>query len=177
MTIRGRAPTLHALTLIQPWAWAIAHAGKDVENRTWAPPEHLIGSDLAIHAGAKPCDEDALYGLYEVGGVLDDPEMLDPEQVAEMREAGDTHRLVAMPDAATMARSAVVCVARLTRIERRGSGRMRFSPWYCGPVGWCFDNVRALAAPVPCKGAQGLWTLPPDVEARVREQVAMGAGA
>lgn len=26
---------LKALSIRQPWAWAILHAGKDVENRTW----------------------------------------------------------------------------------------------------------------------------------------------
>jgi hypothetical protein len=37
-----------ALTVIQPWASAIAFAGKDVENRTWRT--HYRGP-LAIHAG------------------------------------------------------------------------------------------------------------------------------
>jgi len=37
-----------ALTVRQPWAWAIIHAGKDVENRSW-PTEHR--GPLAIHAG------------------------------------------------------------------------------------------------------------------------------
>ena len=31
-----------ALTLKQPWAWAISHAGKDVENRTWPVPPKLL---------------------------------------------------------------------------------------------------------------------------------------
>ncbi|MEV4212644.1 DUF4326 domain-containing protein [Micromonospora sp. NPDC049662] len=42
-----------ALTVQQPWAWAIAYAGKRVENRTWAPPEAAIGHLLAIHAGQR----------------------------------------------------------------------------------------------------------------------------
>ncbi len=37
------------LTVKQPWAWAILHAGKDIENRTWAPKYR---GPLAIHAGA-----------------------------------------------------------------------------------------------------------------------------
>ena len=32
-------------------------------------------------------------------------------------------------------------------------------------------DVARLAEPVPCRGAQGLWTLPEDVEAKVMGQV------
>ena|ERR1700733_416092 len=39
-----------ALTVRQPWAWTIIHAGKDVENRTW--PTNYRGP-LAIHAATK----------------------------------------------------------------------------------------------------------------------------
>lgn len=39
-----------ALTIRQPWAWAIIHAGKDVENRSW--PTNYRGP-LAIHAAIK----------------------------------------------------------------------------------------------------------------------------
>jgi hypothetical protein len=30
-----------ALTIRQPWAWAVVYAGKDVENRGWRP--HTAG--------------------------------------------------------------------------------------------------------------------------------------
>lgn len=39
---------VRALTVRQPWAWAIVHGGKDVENRTW--PTSYRGR-LLIHAG------------------------------------------------------------------------------------------------------------------------------
>jgi hypothetical protein len=42
--------------------------------------------------------------------------------------------------------------------------------WFFGPYGWILENVVALREPVPCKGAQGLWTVPPDAAARVLEQ-------
>lgn len=41
---------MKVLTIRQPWAWAIIHAGKDIENRTWRT--HYRGP-LLIHAGAK----------------------------------------------------------------------------------------------------------------------------
>ena len=36
------------LTIRQPWAWAILHAGKDVENRSWPT---LYRGPILIHAG------------------------------------------------------------------------------------------------------------------------------
>jgi hypothetical protein len=38
-----------AVTVRQPWAWAIVCAGKDIENRSWAN-RHVTGT-IAIHAG------------------------------------------------------------------------------------------------------------------------------
>lgn len=38
-----------ALTVRQPWAWAIIHGGKDVENRSWS--NRHVGGTIAIHAG------------------------------------------------------------------------------------------------------------------------------
>jgi hypothetical protein len=40
---------MRALTVRQPWAWAILNAGKDIENRSWTN-RHVIGT-IAIHAG------------------------------------------------------------------------------------------------------------------------------
>ena len=50
-------PPLKAITLHRPWAYAVAHLGKPVENRTWACPLPY-GSLIAIHAGRK-FDKDA----------------------------------------------------------------------------------------------------------------------
>lgn len=47
-------PAAFALSVRQPWAWAIIHAGKDIENRTRAPEgtSRLIGRRVAIHASS-----------------------------------------------------------------------------------------------------------------------------
>lgn len=44
-------PTL-ALSVRQPWAWAIIHAGKDIENRAWKDtnPNLYVQGPIAIHA-------------------------------------------------------------------------------------------------------------------------------
>lgn len=40
---------MKALTVKAPWAWAIIHAGKDVENRTWSTK---FRGTIAVHASA-----------------------------------------------------------------------------------------------------------------------------
>ena len=44
-------PTI-ALSVRQPWAWAIIHAGKDIENRSWQAVNHGLRQRgrIAIHA-------------------------------------------------------------------------------------------------------------------------------
>jgi len=57
-----------ALSIRQPWAYAIMHLGKDVENRTWPP--NWAGPVL-VHA-SKTVDADAVRCLTECGYALPD---------------------------------------------------------------------------------------------------------
>lgn len=59
--------------------------------------------------------------------------------------------------------SAIIGVAALDEVRRAPQGE---DPWWVGPVGWYFRDLVAIE-PVPCKGAQGLWSLPADVDASV----------
>lgn len=52
---------MRALSVRQPWAWAILHAGKDIENRSWQN-RHTI-STIAIHASSNADDVDDLPRL------------------------------------------------------------------------------------------------------------------
>lgn len=68
---------MKALSIQQPWAWAILHAGKNIENRTW---QCGYRGPVLIHAGKKYDDEGAdwissEFGLYvprevPLGGVV-----------------------------------------------------------------------------------------------------------
>lgn len=49
---------IKGLTLIRPWSWAIVHASKRIENRTWKP-NLAMGDWIAIHAGSKWIQTDA----------------------------------------------------------------------------------------------------------------------
>jgi hypothetical protein len=50
MPLSGPSRAICALTVRPHWAWAIAHAGKDVENRSWKTDHRGL---LAIHASNK----------------------------------------------------------------------------------------------------------------------------
>jgi len=148
---------MRALTLWQPWAGLIAQGIKLVENRTWEPPEHLLGTRIAIHAG-KTVDHEAIEDLYEDG--------LDPHRLGEMRGAAlcvvTLERFVA-----ERYTSGLRCPLSLTREQAR---------FYNGPVGFVLSDIVTID-PVPCKGAQGFWTLPDEIErtVRIREQIARAA--
>lgn len=62
---------MRVLTVRQPWAWAIIHGGKDVENRT----RNLAGDyrgPVAIHAGLRD-DDDAFEDDHPMHGLLFGP--------------------------------------------------------------------------------------------------------
>jgi len=58
---------MKALTIHQPWAWAIAQGHKDVENRTWSTSHR---GDLLIHAGKTFDDAGYLWIRNEIGLTL-----------------------------------------------------------------------------------------------------------
>jgi hypothetical protein len=55
---------MRALTIRQPWAGAIAHQTKRVENRTWKLPAKHEGARILIHAGAQPDRFAVVYGPH-----------------------------------------------------------------------------------------------------------------
>jgi hypothetical protein len=141
---------LQALTLRQPWAHYVVRGPKRIENRSWAPPRSLVGGDLAIHAG-KHCDVD------EIAAIIDEVKA----RTVAGRVAPGSIQGTKVRD---LPFGAVVGVARVTGYVTASN-----DPWFEGPFGWTLDDVVAIE-PVPCKGAQGLFALPPDVLATVRER-------
>jgi hypothetical protein len=59
---------LKIVTIKQPWAYAIIHLGKDIENRSWAPKYR---GPLLIHAGAsmRACDFERVCAYAEEDGL------------------------------------------------------------------------------------------------------------
>ena len=141
---------MKALTVLQPWAHAIAHLGKRLENRTWSFPPSLRDQVIAIHAGARSSlDVEALDFIADDLG-------LDRNQVLEAMSFGS-----------------VVAVAKLAGILRKRPAGPQ-ARWWAGPLAWDLYEVVTLPSPVPCRGMQGLWSLPEDVFEAVVEQWSKG---
>lgn len=138
---------MRVLTVRQPWAWAIVHGGKDVENRS----RNIAGSyrdQLAIHAGL----------THEQGTV-----------------AGEVHREAHGTEIPTELKfGAVIGVVDLASVHHdsdHGRG-CPCSEWaIAGDWHLMVANPRPLARPIPAKGKLGLWTPDSDLLAQIREQV------
>lgn len=73
---------MKALSIRQPWAWAILHAGKDIENRPW--PTRYRG-EFIVHA-ALTYDTDGHWAIEREFGIVLPP-------MSEMRGGGIVGRV------------------------------------------------------------------------------------
>ncbi|NUR59423.1 MAG: ASCH domain-containing protein [Catenulispora sp.] len=141
---------MQALTVRQPYAWAIAHAGKTIENRSWSTSYRGL---LAIHAaltfdqvGARSQQMLRAWGTWW----LDRP-----------RKGTQLPKLT--PDAQYIERGAFVAVAQLIEVHLAADNCC----WGWGEhpaVGdrelfhWQLTGIVPLSTPVLATGRQGLWT-------------------
>ena len=132
-----RETPLRAISVRQPWAWAITFGGKTVENRSRRDPwKTAIGERILVHASKS-------HDSY------DDREV--------MRLAG-TDALPVMPHGALVAQAVVLDVHHANQCRNPYSGRY-CSKW-AQPDQWhiVLDDVEPLPSSVPCRGALGLFT-------------------
>lgn len=59
---------MKALSIKQPWLWAILEQGKRIENREWRPPTWIIGQRIALHA-SKGLDREGAAACAHIAGV------------------------------------------------------------------------------------------------------------
>lgn len=144
---------MKVLTVRQPWAWAIVHAGKDIENRTQA---WSYRGPLAIHSGLAQFERHNL--------------------------AAAAHRAAHGTETRTDIRfGGIIGVVDLVDVHvstRTPSGQCCDSEWaqYAeGPtkpvVHLVLENPRPLRRPIAARGQLGLWTPHADTLAAIREQV------
>lgn len=166
---------MKALTLRNPFAFAISHLGKNVENRDWDARTAelmglpgLIGQQIAIHGGALPRRgrnqgwREFTEALAYIHGLLDG-ELPDSAArfLARRMQLGATLR------AEDFLVSGVVAVATIS-----GTSRDSWSSWAVpGCLHLELSDVSALPEPVACAGAQGFWTVPEILEREVLRQV------
>jgi len=105
---------LKALSINQPWAWAIVYAGKDIENRVW---KTNFRGDFFIHAGKK-------FDNNGMGWIADHFPELDIDRVAN--EVG-------------FQMGGIIGQARIVDCVQESD-----SPWFFGPYGFVLENVEPV---------------------------------
>jgi hypothetical protein len=154
--------TLRVLTVRQPWAWAIVHGGKDVENRS----RNIAGDyrgPVAIHAG-----------------LAGDPVSSWPSIVLDAMEMAFSGYTDGITRSLTAPRLGVV----IGMVDLIGVHQAKFhaswardlvagwSPWAEKDVWHLLTaNPRPLAEPIPARGRLGLWRPDDALAAAIWEQV------
>lgn len=153
---------MKALSLWQPWAslWATPDA-KIHETRSW--PTNYRG-ELAIHASK----------------TLACPDDFSPEDCATICNVlgFPLDAVLALRAWQHLPLGAIVAVITLEDCRPTSAGTPHrldrlFGNWTPGRFAWRRGSIiQRLAAPVPCRGFQGIWNLDPAIEASIREQLA-----
>lgn len=152
---------MKALSLTQPWATLVAIGEKAIETRSWAT---TYRGPLLIHA-AKDFPTAAKDLLLD---------RRFHQALARAGYYGPEH----LPRGAIVAIADLVDVRQMTQdtwpslFEAAAQEHEHaFGDYRAGRFAWLLANVRPLPAPIPCRGALGLWTPPPDlVAAAARER-------
>ena len=131
---------MKALSIRQPWAWMILHAGKDIENRTW--PTNVRGRVL-VHA-AKGMTHEEWDDAWEFS-----------RDIKSMREL--PVELLVPLNAVNIGRGGIVGSVEIVDCVQSSA-----SPWFCGPWGFVLRDPQPCQF-IPMKGALGFFDVPVQV--------------
>lgn len=148
---------IRCLTVRQPWAWAIAHAGKTVENRTHRTEYR---GPIAIHSAltwSQPGLEDrrvrAALTRYARRRTF----------TADLIElAADAGVIIATATIVDCHPSAGCCDPWGEDYFTDADGNIHADVWH-----WVLDRIRPLREHVPARGQLGLWKPGPAVLAEL----------
>jgi hypothetical protein len=122
---------MKAISIKQPWAWAIVHGYKPVENRTWRTTHR---GELAVHA-SRNFDKEGYQWLLD-----------------HAKEVGIN--MLDIPTPKQFVLGAVIGTVEITDCVREST-----SPWFFGPVGFLLTNAIAFKTPIPCKGRLSIFSV------------------
>lgn len=151
-----------ALSCHAPWAWALMHGGKGVENRGLGFSRKVLGR-VWVHASLWPVgniDNPESEANYEFCDEIDQVECIMMGVTAERLNVkpGETF-LSPTPPLHDVKRLRGHVVGSIEVVEYRTPDDPPDSPWYVpGSLGIMVRDPKPLATPVPAKGALGWWT-------------------
>lgn len=147
---------MKAISLWQPWASAIAVGLKRFETRSW--PTRYRGP-LLIHAAKRWTGAERAFRGTAI------------ERLRGMPEIGDDLRRSFLGYSSVL--GSIVAVANLTDCmpicyhHNASELEQLFGDYTVGRWAWHLSEVRRIEDPVPCVGAQGLWTPSCEVVMRI----------
>lgn len=157
------APAAKALTIKQPWAFAIAEGFKTAENRSRRT--NYCGT-VWIHAG-QTHDWSVSIARYSGPAAIRLDELGGSGNFWDARTLVSSRIVKAPPT--SLALSAVIATARLAGCHQAADDCC--PPWgFPGQWHWELADVRLLPAAVACRGQLGLWRPPAEVLAAVEGQ-------
>jgi hypothetical protein len=123
-----------ALSVRQPWAWSILHAGKEIENRDW--PTKVRGR-ICLHASKGMTRSEYL-------------DCLDTHHAVSLQRSFAFG--LALPDFDALPRGGIVGT-----IDIIDCVSVSGSPWFFGRYGFVIANPKPLPEIIPVKGALGFF--------------------
>lgn len=166
---------MNALSLTPPWGTLIAIGAKRFETRSWPLPAACIGQPLAIHQ---------TKGLAGLGGEAGYRALLSRRVFGEALLAGNIRWETQIARGAIIAVVVPIACYRITASGLHAHGTTRplpderersFGDYTPGRWAWEFAEVQRFATRVACRGMQGIWAVPPDVEAQIIAELAISA--
>lgn len=122
-----------ALSIRQPWVWAILNAGKDIENR---PRRFHYRGSICLHA--------SLGGnMDEFNGFI--------RTIHEVSLTRPFPQGATVPHFDSFARGGIIGTAEIVDCVETSD-----SPWFFGPYGLVLRNIQPVPF-IPVKGALGLF--------------------
>ena len=128
---------IKSLSIRQPWAWAIIHAGKDIENRNWATK---FRGPVCIHA-AKGMTRDE----------YDDANEFIWRAIGRVDQAWLDRWLGVTAAPVLLERGGIIGVAEIVDCVDASE-----SPWFMGRYGFVLANVRPVPF-IPVRGSLGFF--------------------
>ena len=118
-----------ALSVRQPWAWAILHGGKAIENRSLDAIRagNMQPGRICLHAASGMKEEEYRWGVWRL----------------------QKHGVTTTPRPDALPRRAIIGVVDVVEIITQSD-----SEWFGGEAGLLLDNPRAID-PIPASGALG----------------------
>lgn len=166
---------MNAITLHCEWLPAIVYAATDpewkrIENRVWPPPRSIIDKPFVLHGGvSKPTRARREAVLETVDVLMGGAAAREYENVLEVYR-GRVGCVVRVNGWLAFGGFATLHVKFAKGQQYTTSADEGLERWhFAGQFGWVLETICPIVPVIECKGALGIWQLPPDVERQVSE--------